>query len=58
MSILSQQQQDALASRTAFNRWGRPDEVAGPALLLASEAGSYVTGSVLVVDGGALARAF
>jgi len=58
MSILSKEQQERLASRTAFNRWARPEELAGPALLLASEAGSYVTGTVLVVDGGALARVF
>ena len=58
MSLLSPPQQDALAGRTALNRWGRPDELAGPALLLASEAGSYVSGTVLVVDGGALARIF
>jgi len=58
MSILSKQQQDALAARTAMNRWARPEELIGPALLLASEAGSYVTGTVLVVDGGALARVF
>jgi NAD(P)-dependent dehydrogenase (short-subunit alcohol dehydrogenase family) len=58
MSILSKGQQDQLASRTAFNRWARPDELAGPALLLATEAGSYITGTVLVVDGGALARVF
>ncbi len=58
MSILSKQQQDALASRTAFNRWARPEELAGPALLLASDAGSYITGTVLVVDGGVLARVF
>ena len=58
MSILSAEQQAALAARTALNRWGQPEELAGPALLLASEAGSYITGTVLVVDGGALARVF
>ena len=58
MSILSADQQAALAARTALNRWGQPAELAGPALLLASEAGSYITGTVLVVDGGALARVF
>ncbi len=58
MSILSKEQQDALAARTALNRWGQPEELAGPALLLASEAGNYITGAVLLVDGGALARVF
>ena len=58
MSILSPEQQAALAARTALNRWGQPEELAGPALLLASEAGSYITGAVLLVDGGALARVF
>jgi len=58
MSILSKDQQDALAGRTALERWGRPDELAGPALLLASEAGSYITGTCLVVDGGAMSRVF
>ena len=58
MSILSQQQQDAFSARTAIGRWGTPDEIAGPAVLLASDAGSYITGAVLVVDGGVLSRAF
>ncbi len=58
MSLLSKEQQDALASRTALGRWAEPEELVGPALLLASEAGRYITGTCLVVDGGALARIF
>ena len=43
---------DQFANRTAVGRWGQPRELAGPALLLASDAGSYITGHNLVVDGG------
>lgn len=39
-------------ARVPMRRWGEPDEVAGPAVLLASAAGSFMTGSVLTVDGG------
>ncbi len=57
MSLLSEVEKQAFANRTALNRWGQPRELAGPALLLASEAGSYITGEALLVDGGAFARA-
>jgi len=54
--LLSDEQKKHFASRTAFGRWGRPEEIVGPALMLASDAGSYVTGSTLLVDGGNMAR--
>jgi NAD(P)-dependent dehydrogenase (short-subunit alcohol dehydrogenase family) len=54
--LLSDEQKRHFAARTALDRWGRPEELMGPALLLASEAGSYITGSVLSVDGGSLIR--
>ncbi len=56
MSVLSKAEQDMFAERTALGRWGQPRELAGPALFLASEAGSYVTGTVLTVDGGSVVR--
>ena len=56
--VLSPEQRASMATRTALGRWGDVRELAGPALLLASEAGSYITGSVLVVDGGILCRVF
>ena len=57
-SLLTAEQKQALADRTALGRWGKPSELAGPALLLASEAGSYISGEVLVVDGGAVVKSF
>jgi NAD(P)-dependent dehydrogenase (short-subunit alcohol dehydrogenase family) len=56
MSLLSEAEKQAFAERTALGRWGQPEEMIGPALLLASDAGSYITGTTLVVDGGWLAK--
>ncbi|MFN4259887.1 MAG: SDR family NAD(P)-dependent oxidoreductase [Gemmataceae bacterium] len=54
--LLSEEEKQRFARMTALNRWGDPKELVGPALLLASDAGSYITGETLVVDGGYLAR--
>ncbi|MEH6651014.1 MAG: SDR family oxidoreductase [Motiliproteus sp.] len=42
----------AIIDRTALARWGAPEELVGPALFLASGAASFVTGTILNVDGG------
>ena len=56
MSILSEAEKQSFADHTALGRWGDPRELVGPALLLASDAGSYITGETLVVDGGFLTK--
>jgi len=58
MSVLSPAEQQSFADRTALGRWAQPRELAGPALLLASDAGSYITGTTLLVDGGNLCKTF
>ncbi len=42
----------AYAARNILNRWGSAAEMAGPTVFLASDAASYVTGTVLFADGG------
>jgi len=43
---------DAIAASAPLKRIGRPDDMAGVAIYLASRAGAYVTGAVIPVDGG------
>jgi len=41
-----------ITQRTPMQRWGDPDELVGAAVLLASEAGNFITGQIIWVDGG------
>lgn len=50
------EQMAALTARIPAGHWGSPDDLVGATVFLASAAAAYVTGSVLVVDGGWLAR--
>ena len=47
---------DLVMTRTPAGRWGEPEDLAGVAILLASEAGRFINGQVIYVDGGILAN--
>ncbi len=55
--VFTDEQKAAIAERTVLGRWVDPEELVGPALLLAGEAGRSMTGTTLIVDGGFPARA-
>jgi gluconate 5-dehydrogenase len=46
---------DFIISRTPAGRWGDPEDLAGTAIFLASEASNFVNGQIVYVDGGILA---
>ena len=44
--------EQGLLGRVPMQRWATPEEIAGPAVFLASDASSFMTGQELVIDGG------
>ena len=42
----------AILARTPLGRWGQPEDITGPALFLCSPAASFITGTILNIDGG------
>jgi gluconate 5-dehydrogenase len=52
-ALLDDPQFDAwVKGRTPARRWGQPDEIAGLAVFLASSAADYITGQIIMIDGG------
>lgn len=51
-----QERSDAIVARTPFGRWGKPDDIGGAVVFLCSPAAGFITGAVLPVDGGYIAK--
>ncbi len=47
---------DAIVARTPFGRWGKPGDVGGAVVFLCSQAASFITGTILPVDGGYMVK--
>jgi NAD(P)-dependent dehydrogenase (short-subunit alcohol dehydrogenase family) len=47
---------ESILSRTPMGRYGNVDEIKGPAVFLASDSASFITGEILTVDGGFMAQ--
>jgi len=52
MTLLARQ----ILERIPVGRWGKPEDMAGAVVFLASAAASYVHGQILAIDGGWLGR--
>jgi len=55
---LSKATLEAIGGKVPLRRWADPSEMVGPVVFLASDAGSFVNGVTLTVDGGLMARAY
>jgi NAD(P)-dependent dehydrogenase (short-subunit alcohol dehydrogenase family) len=58
MSLLTDAQKKRFEELTAVKRWGQTIDMVGPALMLLSPAGAYITGTVILADGGLICRTF
>ncbi|WKB81936.1 SDR family oxidoreductase [Cellulophaga lytica] len=47
---------ESILARIPAGRWGKPEDFAGPVVFLASEAANYMSGAVMLVDGGWMGR--
>ncbi|WP_197494084.1 SDR family NAD(P)-dependent oxidoreductase [Lewinella sp. 4G2] len=52
----NQERSSAILGRIPTGRWGQPEDFKGPTVFLASSAANYVSGAVLLVDGGWMGR--
>jgi NAD(P)-dependent dehydrogenase (short-subunit alcohol dehydrogenase family) len=53
--LTSEEARNKIMMRTPLKRLGRPDEIADVVAFLASDASSYITGEIIMVDGGRMA---
>lgn len=53
---MTQARKDECTARIPAGRWGKPDDLKGPVIFLASEASDYLNGAVIPVDGGFLVK--
>jgi 2-deoxy-D-gluconate 3-dehydrogenase len=56
VAVRSMPMNDEILARTPAGRWGKPDEMIGTAVYLASRASDFVTGVMIPVDGGYAVR--